>query len=106
MPKYPNRRYTAKMDPFDVVVGPWVTEKSTESIEERNVYTLEVAMAATKLDVRQAVEKIWGVKVLSVRTIVTAGKRQRFGRKVGFRRDRKKALVKLAEGQGIDAVRP
>ena len=106
MARYPNRRPAATMDAYEVIRGPWVSEKSTDGIRDMNVYSFEVAPLANKIDIRQAVERVWPVKVLSVRTVKVGGKVRRMGRKLGRGRDRKKAVVRLAEGQGIDALKP
>jgi large subunit ribosomal protein L23 len=61
----------------------------------------EVAGTATKPDIKEAVEKLFNVKVLSVNTMIVKGKQKRVGRSTGFRSDWKKAIVRLAEGQSI-----
>ena len=106
MARYSNRIPEATLDPYEVIRGPWVSEKSTEGVKEENVYSFEVAPRATKIDIRSAVERVWGVRVESVRTVMVYGKTRRMGRKTGRGRDRKKAFVRLAEGQGIDALKP
>lgn len=93
------------MDIFSVIRRPRNSEKAHEYIEEHNTYVFEVAMDATKSDVKEAVEKIWGVKVVACRTAFVRGKARRMGRHMGKSPDRKKAMVRLAEGQGIDALR-
>jgi large subunit ribosomal protein L23 len=80
---------------------PVVTEKSTALKGSQNKYIFEVAPMATKIQIRAAVEKLFGVKVLSVNTMVVKGKKKRMGRYAGYRADRKKAIVRLAEGQSI-----
>ncbi|HEY8416825.1 MAG TPA: 50S ribosomal protein L23 [Limnochordales bacterium] len=86
----------------DVLVRPLVTEKSTRLMSEENQYTFQVHPDATKVDIRRAVEELFKVKVLSVRTMWVRGKTRRFGRYVGKRPDWKKAIVKLAPGQRIE----
>ena len=95
----------ATMDPWQVVRRPHVSEKSHDGVQHRNVYTLEVDPRATKTDIREAVSRIWGVQVLGVRTISVLGKAKRMGRKAGRAQDWKKAMVHIAEGQGIEAMR-
>ena len=90
------------MHPRDVLVRPLVTEKSTRLMSEHNQYTFEVAPKATKIQIRQAVEQIFKVKVLSVRTLWVRGKRRRVGRHEGRRPDWKKAIVRVAPGQRIE----
>jgi len=95
----------ATMDPWQVVRRPHVSEKSHEGVQRRNVYTLEVDPRATKTDIREAVSRIWGIRVLAVRTVNMMGKAKRMGRRAGRAQDWKKALVKIAEGQGIESMR-
>ncbi len=96
-------------EPYDVIVRPVITEKSTAQVEARNVYTFIVRKDANKHEIARAVEKTWDVKVLDVRTMVYRGKAKRsilgrihrswaLGRRPGF----KKALVQLAEGDRIE----
>jgi len=85
----------------DLVRYPLITEKNT-ALRAQNKYVFEVARDATKPLVKQAVQKLFGVKVVSVNTMVVKGKYKRTGRFAGYRSDSKKAVVKLAEGQKID----
>ena len=85
---------------YDVVIRPIITEKTSVMMQE-NKYTFQVPLDANKVEIRQAVEAIFGVKVLSVNTIRVLGKTKRMGRYVGKRSDYKKAIVKLAEGNAI-----
>ena len=94
---------------YDVIVRPVITEKTTGQIEEENVYTFIVNQKANKLEIAQAVEKAWEVKVLDVRTMRYSGKAKRsiLGRihknwALGRRPSFKKAAVKLAEGDSIE----
>jgi len=86
----------------DVLVRPVVTEKSTRLMSQYNQYTFEVHPDATKVDIRRAVEELFKVKVLAVRTAWVRGKQRRFGRFVGRRPDWKKAIVKVAPEQRIE----
>ncbi len=88
-------------NPRDVLIRPLITEKTTAMMQE-NKYTFIVPLKATKIEVRQAVEQIFKVNVLDVSTIRVMGKVKRMGRTSGKRPDYKKAIVKLAEGQGIE----
>ncbi|BCU80393.1 50S ribosomal protein L23 [Polycladomyces sp. WAk] len=81
-------------DPRDIIRRPIITEKSTEMNEERK-YVFEVDLRANKTEIKQAVEKIFGVKVEKVNTMRVRGKKKRYGRFTGRTPERKKAIVKL-----------
>ena len=87
------------MKPTEVIRRPLVTEKTTIAREGSEVIVFEVARAATKIDVRRAVEALFGTKVASVRTQIAHGKFKRQGRFEGQRSDWKKAWVRLRAGQ-------
>jgi large subunit ribosomal protein L23 len=87
---------------FDVIRYPLMTEKSTKVLELSNAYAFVVDKAATKLDVKGAVERVFDVKVESVNTIVVKGKRKVFRGRQGRRPDFKKAIVRLSAGDKID----
>jgi len=89
-------------DLSQVLIRPIVTEKTADLGEESNKYAFEVAIASNKHEIRQAVEKFFGVKVLSVRTMVVHGKPKRMGRFEGHRPDWKKAIVTLQADDTID----
>jgi large subunit ribosomal protein L23 len=89
-------------NPRDIILQPVVSEKSYDLIEAVNTYTFEVDRRTNKTEIRQAVESIFGVKVVAVNTVNRKGKRKRTGYKVGTRSDSKRALVKLAAGESID----
>ena len=91
-------------NPYDVIVRPLLTERTTMMKEKQNQYVFEVRPTATKPDIRHAVEEIFKVKVLAVRTMNVGGKMRRLGRYQGQRPDWKKAIVTLGEGQKIDLV--
>ncbi|UMZ75395.1 50S ribosomal protein L23 [Natranaerofaba carboxydovora] len=84
------------MDPRDVIIRPWITEKSTEEIED-NKYTFVVDKKANKTQIKQAVEKLFEADVKKVRTMNMTGKPKRLGRYEGRRPDWKKAIVVLKE---------
>ncbi|MFQ5984223.1 MAG: 50S ribosomal protein L23 [Alphaproteobacteria bacterium] len=86
---------------YDIILGPVVTEKSTQGAEHNQV-TFRVALAATKPQIKETVEKLFGVKVKAVNTLRVRGKVKRFRGRLGKRVDYKKAIVSLAEGQSID----
>lgn len=85
----------------DVIIKPVVSEKSYALIDS-NVYTFLVHPDANKIQIRSAVEEIWGVKVVAVNTINRTGKKKRYGRWLGKRASTKRAIVKLAEGEKIE----
>ena len=85
----------------DVIRRPLVTEKTTLIREDHRTLVFEVASAATKVDIKRAVEKLLGSKVEGVRTAISHGKMKRQGRFVGRRSDWKKAYVKLRDGEKI-----
>ena len=89
-------------DLSQVLIRPVVTEKTTDISEQTNKYVFEVALAANKHEIHQAVEKFFGVKVLDVRTMRMHGKPKRMGRYMGHRPNWKKAYVSLAQGQEIN----
>lgn len=87
-----------------VVVRPLMTEKSMRLKDERNTVTFQVVPDANKVEIRQAVETIFNVKVSAVRTSTVEGKLKRMGRHQGRRPSWKKALVTLAPGHKIELV--
>jgi large subunit ribosomal protein L23 len=87
--------------PRDVIIRPVVSEKSYGLIDE-NSYTFIVHPDANKVEIRQAVEKIWGVKVTAVNTINRKGKSKRYQNEEGTRKNIKRAVVALAEGDKIE----
>jgi large subunit ribosomal protein L23 len=94
---------TAKAELYDVIRRPIVTEKSTMA-SEANALVLEVAIAANKPLIKEAVETLFNVKVKAVNTTVTKGKVKRFRGRPGRRNDVKKAYVTLEEGHMIDVT--
>jgi large subunit ribosomal protein L23 len=86
----------------EIVCGPVVTEKGTLVSEIGNQVVLRVHPHANKVEIRAAVEQLFGVKVEGVRTSRVLGKTRRVGRHVGRRPTWKKAYVTLAEGQSIE----
>ena len=89
------------MEARDILIRPIVTEKST-ALMEQGKYTFRVPLAATKIQIRQAVEQIFKVKVQAVNTMRYEGKLKRMGRTQGRRRDWKKAVVTLKPGEAIE----
>lgn len=90
------------MEMKDTLVRPIVTEKSTGHLGTDRTYAFEVGLAATKTDIKRAIEAFYGVSVAQVRTMVVRGKNKRFGRFFGKRSNWKKAYVTLAEGQSLN----
>ena len=88
---------------YDVIVAPVVTEKATMA-SEHNKVVFKVAGKATKPQIKEAVEKLFDVKVKSVNTLVRKGKVKRFRNRRGEQSDVKKAIVTLAEGHKIDVT--
>jgi len=86
----------------DIILAPIVSEKSYQLIEDNNTYTFEVDPRASKGQIRDAVEQVFEVKVLRVNTMNRQGKLKRYGRKMGRRKNVKRAVVTLAEGDSID----
>jgi len=85
-----------------IIKKPLITEKTNLQKEVGRVVAFEVALNANKIEIKQAVEKAFNVKVDDVNTSVVAGKVKRVGAKFGKRSNRKKAYVTLAEGSNID----
>jgi large subunit ribosomal protein L23 len=90
------------MDYLHVLKAPLVTEKLDNLRETEDTYAFEVDRRATKLEVREAIEKLFKVRVLDVRTTIMRGKKKRLGMRIGQRSNWKRALVKLGPGQKLD----
>ena len=88
---------------YDIIKRPIITEKSMSLKEQSNKYTFAVDPKANKIEIKEAVEAIFNVKVLSVNTLNVAGKTKRMGKYEGKTAAYKKAIVELAEGQTIAA---
>ena len=87
---------------YRIVRKPRVTEKALKAVERARAYAFEVAPTANKVEIGQAVEALFNVKVESVRTMNMIGKRKRVGRWFGRRPAWKKAIVKLQDGYAIE----
>jgi len=85
-----------------IVRRPLITERASTLQEESGKYLFEVCGDANKIEIRQAVEKMFDVEVVKVNTVSVQGKVKRLGRFQGLRSNWKKAIVTLAEGQSID----
>jgi large subunit ribosomal protein L23 len=87
---------------YQILKRPLVTEKSTVEKEQRNKLFFEVDRRANKIEIKQAVEKIFKVDVLDVATVSMKGKRKRVGRYFTVRPDWKKAIVTVKAGQRVE----
>ena len=90
------------MNPFQVIKKPLITEKTSLGKDENNLVSFVVDRAATKIEIKQAVEKFFKAEVKTVNTVTVAGKRKRFGKHEGKRSNWKKAYVTLKEGSSVD----
>ena len=90
-----------KLSAYDIVRNPVVTEKSTLA-SENNQVVFDVAIDANKTEIKAAVEQLFSVKVKAVNTSIRKGKVKRFRQELGTRKDVKKAIVTLVDGQSID----
>lgn len=88
---------------YDTIIAPVITEKAT-LLSEKNQVVFRVPLHATKKDVKEAVEKLFNVKVGAVNTIVRKGKTKNFRGRPGKRADHKNAVVTLLQGYSIDVT--
>jgi len=88
--------------PQDVIIRPLITERAAIAQEEENKVFFQVATDANKLEIKDAVESLFGVTVTSVRTMNVKGKLKRVGLQTGYRPSWKKAIVTLGEGDSLD----
>lgn len=95
---------SAKPEHYDLIKKPIITEKATLATELSNAVVFQVQMDATKPQIKEAVEAVFGVKVKAVNTVVAKGKAKRFRGRPGERSDKKKAYVILEEGNSIDVA--
>ena len=86
----------------DIIKAPIITEKSANIASDGQSYVFKVDVKANKTEIKQAIEKIFNVKVSEVRTINVRPKKKRVGRYTGMTSKYKKAIVKLAEGSSIE----
>ncbi|ABF46160.1 MULTISPECIES: 50S ribosomal protein L23 [Deinococcus] len=91
------------MSQYDIIKQPVISEKAYAGME-RGVYSFWVDPKATKPEIKAAIQNVFGVTVVGISTMNVPGKRKRVGKFVGYRADRKKAIVRLAEGQTITAL--
>ena len=93
----------SKAESYDLIRSPIITEKSTNA-SENGAVVFEVAIGATKPEIKKAIEELFKVKVKGVNTTVLKGKSKRFRGKPGRRKDIKKAYVMLEDGNTIDVT--
>jgi large subunit ribosomal protein L23 len=86
-------------DPYQIIKRPVITEKSTLRKDLYREICFEVAMGANKIEIKQAAEQLFKIKVDKVRVVKKKGKQRRVGRNQGYTKDWKKAYVKLKEGE-------
>ncbi len=89
---------------FDIIKRPLVTEKNTLRANALNEYAFEVDRRANRSEIKQAIEKLFSVKVVRVNTLIARKAPKRLGRSSGTRKLWKKALVKLKEGDKFEFV--
>jgi large subunit ribosomal protein L23 len=89
-------------DVYQVIKKPVITEKATLQKESMNKFVFEVASKANKIEIKEAIEKLFNVKVLDVHTFKVRGKKKKLGRWQGEKRDWKKAIVSLRSGDQIE----
>jgi large subunit ribosomal protein L23 len=88
-----------KKDPYQIILRPVITEKSTLMKEKNREICLEVDPRANKIEIKEAAEQLFNVKITSVRVMKQHGKMRRVGRKQGRTKDWKKAYLKIKEGE-------
>ena len=91
------------MNPHEIIIQPMITEKST-ILQERGKYVFRIALRANKIQVKQAVESTFGVKVVDVNVTMVRGKRKRYGPRLKKLPDTKKAVVTLRPGDRIQII--
>jgi large subunit ribosomal protein L23 len=99
--KPPKRPLLSREAMYQIIRSPVITEKATR-LNEGGQMVFRVAIGASKPEIKAAIEGLFGVKVLTVNTMVQKGKTKRFRGRAGVRSDVKKAYVRLAAGQSID----
>lgn len=89
---------------YQVIQKPVITEKASTDTMQRNAYTFRVPLSANKAEIRDAVQRLFDVNVLSVNTLRVSGKRRVRGRTIGMTRSWKKAIVQLSPDSKIDVL--
>lgn len=90
------------MDAYRIIKKPLVTEKSTALQEDGNWLAFRVHRGANKIQIKAAIEKVFGVTVLQVNTLNMKGKSKRFGKNIGVSQNWKKAMIRLKDGDKIE----
>ncbi len=88
---------------YEIIKAPIITEQSMKLIEGQNKYTFKVDKRANKVEIKKAIETIFGVDVLKINTVNVLPKAKKVGKYEGFKPAYKKAVVQLPEGQKIEA---
>ena len=91
-------------DLYSIIKKPLLTEKGSTLKESENKVLVEVSNDANKLEIKKAIEEIFKVKVEKVSTINRMGKWKRYGKSIGKRPDRKKAIITLKKGEKLDFI--
>jgi large subunit ribosomal protein L23 len=87
---------------YDIIIKPIITEASIKRLQERK-YTFKVAKDSNKVEIAEAMEEVFGVKVKKVNTMNVMGRQKRFGKRIGIKSDWKKAIVTLTlDSKGIE----
>lgn len=89
---------------YQVLIRPLVTEKTSKVAEKGNWLTFEVAPSATKPEIKEALQRLYGVEVERVNTLIQKGKSRGFKGRAGQRSDVKKAFIQLKSGQSLDLM--
>jgi large subunit ribosomal protein L23 len=87
---------------LSIIISPIMTEKST-NLNQFNKYSFFVSKDSNSIEIKQAIENVFKVKVIKVNTLFTKGKLKSFKGSVGYKKDQKKAIITLAEGNTIDS---
>ena len=101
-PRPAKKKGNAKIAP-NILINPQITEKAT-LLQEQNDYIFKVHKLSTKPEIKKAVEEMYGVNVLGVRTINVPRKSKRLGRSQGWKQGYKKAIVRLSKDQSIEVI--
>ena len=88
---------------YDIIKRPLITEKTNIQKEDYNQITFEVDRRANRVEIKRAIEKLFNVRVSTIRTIQVKGKKKQRGRVIGKRKDWKKAIATLMPGERIDS---
>ena len=97
-----NKNFTSEARALSIIQKPLMTEKST-NLNQYNQYSFVVSKDSNSIEIKSAIEKIFKVKVIKVNTSILRGKIKTFKGTTGYRKDIKKAIVTLAEGNTIDS---